>query len=320
MFTAWTGPIPEASTRHNFFLDYLLHPLRRQLARLYIRLLKALGCTIIGITGSFGKTTTKEALKATLPGSTASIANIDPVYNIPATILSTPPWTKYLILEMGIEHLGEMDFYLWLAPVDIAIITGFGLAHTEFLKDLKTIKSEKLKITKNVKHIIDFSSRKPDPNNALEIAKQVSKILKIKPDLSRFTPPPHRLQIINHPSGATLIDDSYNANPTATKFAIDYLVNLAKEKNQTPVFIFAQMNELGSYEKSAHATIGKYVTQKGIKNFLTLGPAAANLGQHFESKEELIKSASNFLNANYCILIKGSRSWHLETIVSARAA
>lgn len=320
MSSVWTGPIPEASTRHNFFLDYLVHPLRRQMARQYIRLLKALGCTVIGITGSFGKTTTKEALKAILPNSTASIANIDPVYNIPASVLSTPPWTKYLILEMGIEHLGEMDFYLWLAPVDVAIVTGFGLAHTEFLKDLKTIKSEKLKITKHAKHVVDFSSRKPDPKNALEIAKQVCKILKIKPDLTHFVPPPHRLQIINHPSGATLIDDSYNANPTATKFAIDYLVNLAKEKNQTPVFIFAQMNELGSYEKSAHASIGKYVTQNGIKNFFTLGPATASLGQHFESKEELVSIARKFLTPNYCILVKGSRSWHLEDVISALMA
>ncbi|KKU78895.1 MAG: UDP-N-acetylmuramoyl-tripeptide-D-alanyl-D-alanine ligase, partial [Candidatus Amesbacteria bacterium GW2011_GWA2_47_70] len=179
----------------------------------------------------------------------------------------------------------EMDFYLWLAPVDIAVITGFGLAHTEFLKDLKTIKSEKLKITKYAKHVVNFSSHKPGPKNALSIARQVAKILEIKPDLSSFTPPPHRLQIINHPSGAIIIDDSYNANPTATKFAVDYLVDLAKKKNQTPVFVFAQMNELGSYEKSAHAAIDKYVAQKGIKNFLTLGPATANLGQHFKSRE-----------------------------------
>ncbi|MEK7154647.1 MAG: Mur ligase family protein [Patescibacteria group bacterium] len=314
MFSAWTGPIPEASTRHNFFLDYFVHPLRRQAARGYLRLLKVTGTTVIGITGSFGKTTTKEALKAVLPKSVATLANIDPVYNIPATILATPLGTKYLILEMGIEHLGEMDFYLWLAPVDIAVITGFGLAHTEFLKDLQTIKSEKLKITKFAKHVIDFSS------NAVEIAKQVARILGIKPDLSHFSPPPHRLQIINHPSGSTIIDDSYNANPTATKFAIDYLVKLSKEKNQTPVFVFAQMNELGSYKESAHAAIGKYVTQKGIKHFLTLGPATSKLGQHFNSQEKLISATRQFLTPNYCLLIKGSRSWHLETLVSALMA
>ncbi|KKU72944.1 MAG: UDP-N-acetylmuramoyl-tripeptide-D-alanyl-D-alanine ligase [Candidatus Amesbacteria bacterium GW2011_GWB1_47_26] len=303
----WTGPIPFQSTRKNPFLDLLIHPIKRHLAKFYLKFLTLNGTIVIGITGSYGKTTTKEALKSILPSSVASAANIDPIYNIPATILSTPPWTKYLILEMGIEHLGEMDFYLWLAPVDIAVITGFGLAHTEFLKDLKTIKSEKLKITKYAKHVVNFSSHKPGPKNALSIARQVAKILEIKPDLSSFTPPPHRLQIINHPSGAIIIDDSYNANPTATKFAVDYLVDLAKKKNQTPVFVFAQMNELGSYEKSAHAAIDKYVAQKGIKNFLTLGPATANLGQHFKSRETLIPAIRKFLTPNYCLLIKLQR-------------
>lgn len=311
MFSAWTGPIPKASTRHNFFLDYLVHPLRRQAARAYLRLLKATGTTVIGITGSFGKTTTKDALKAILPQSVATTANIDPVYNIPTTILSTPLGTKYLVLEMGIEHLGEMDFYLWLAPVDIAVITGFGLAHTQFLKDIKTIKSEKLKITKFAKHVINFSS------NSTEIAKKVAQILGVEPNLTHFSPPPHRLQIINHSSGATIIDDTYNANPTATKFAIDFLVKTAAAKNQTPVFIFAQMNELGSYEKSAHTAIGKYVAQKHIENFLTFGPATANLGTHFETKQDLISATRKFLTPNYCLLIKGSRSWHLEDVVSA---
>ena len=315
MFSAWTGPIPKASTRHNFILDYIVHPVRRQAARAYLRLLKATGTTVIGITGSFGKTTTKTAIASLLSSHTSThttLDNLDSVYNIPLTILTTPLNTKYLILEMGIEHLGEMDFYLWLAPVDIAVITGFGIAHTEFLQNLKTIKSKKLKITKFAKHVIY--------KNGLEAAKQIAKILGIKPDLSHFTPPPHRLQIINHPSGATIIDDSYNANPTATKFAIDYLVNLAKKENQTPVFIFAEMLELGKYKISAHAAIGKYVAQKGIKNFLTFGPATANLGRHFESKEELIPAVRKFLTPKFIILIKGSRSWHLEDVVSALMA
>lgn len=320
LLTLWTGPIPKDSTRHNLFLDYLVHPLKRHLARTYLRLLKRLGCAVIGITGSFGKTTTKQALKAILPNSVATVANIDPVYNIPTTILKTPPWTKYLILEMGIEHLGEMDFYLWLAPVDIAIITGFGLAHTEFLKNLETIKSEKLKITKHARYIINFSSLKPDPKNAFEIAKQVAKILKVRPDFTNFSPPPHRLQTIHHPSGAMIIDDSYNANPTATKFAIDYLVALSQKEKKGPVFVFAQMNELGSYEKSAHTTIRKYVAQNGIKNFLTLGPATQDLGQHFDSKEDLIQASKKFLKSKYIILIKGSRSWKLEDVVSALQA
>ena len=346
MFTAWTGPIPQASTRHNLLLDYLVHPLRRQLARHYLRFLKTAGCTVIGITGSFGKTTTKRLLQSILSQIASTAAtddNTDSVYNIPATILRTSPWTKFLIIEMSIEYLGEMDFYLWLAQPDIAIITSISLTHTEFLKNTETIAKEKSKIGKFAKDVIigpnpdiqvitsgkiykatlPRSGDQFSLNRALAI--KTAEILSIsKKDIARGLTnaklPPHRMNIINHPSGATIIDDVHNANPTATKFAIDYLVNLAKKKNQTPVFIFAQMNQLGPYEKSAHSTIGKYVAQKGIKNFLTLGPATTTLGQHFDSKETLTPTARKFLTPNYCLLIKGSRSWHLETIISALTA
>ena len=59
-----------------------------------------------------------------LKGETVfSFANIDPVYNIPTTILKAKPSTRFLILEMGIEYPGEMDFYLKLVKPATAIIT-----------------------------------------------------------------------------------------------------------------------------------------------------------------------------------------------------
>jgi len=343
MFSAWTGPIPEASTRHNFFLDYLIHPCRRQAARAYLRLLKATGTTVIGITGSFGKTTTKRLLQSILSRkapTTTTADNTDTVYNIPATVLRTPPWTKYLIIEMSIEYLGEMDFYLWLAQPDIAIITGISLTHTEFLKNIETIAQEKSKIGKYATDVIIG----PNPDIQVVTSGKIHKVTlppsgdhfslnralatrtaeifginkkDIAQGLADAQLPLHRMNIINHFSGATIIDDVHNANPTATKFAVDYLVNLAKKENQTPVFVFAEMLELGTYKISAHAAIGKYVAQKGIKNFLTFGPATTNLGRHFESKEELIPAVRKFLTPEFIILIKGSRFWHLEDVVSA---
>src|SRR3989344_3528645 len=91
---------------------WVLHPLKRRIAKYYLILLqKCFGLKVVGITGSAGKTTTKEMLASILKqrGETIySYANIDPVYNIPTTILKCSPSTKYLILEMGVEYHGEM--------------------------------------------------------------------------------------------------------------------------------------------------------------------------------------------------------------------
>lgn len=133
-----------------YFRRWVLHPVRRKIARYYLKFLRnTFGLKVVGITGSAGKTTTKEMLKSILmtDGQTiASIKNIDPIYNIPQTILKCRPKTKYLVLEMGVEYPGEMDFYLWLAQPDVSVITNIFPTHTEFFGDKYGVFKEKMKI------------------------------------------------------------------------------------------------------------------------------------------------------------------------------
>lgn len=134
---------------------WLVHPIKRRVARYYLVYLKKFfGLKVIGITGSAGKTTTKEMLHSILSQKykvVSTIANIDPIYNIPTTILKARPSTQFLILEMGIEFPGEMDFYLWLAKPDVAILTTLNLTHTEFLGSLAGVIEEKTKLIKAIK-------------------------------------------------------------------------------------------------------------------------------------------------------------------------
>ncbi len=133
---------------------WFFHPIKRRLAKWYLFFLrKATNIKVIAITGSSGKTTTKDMLASILQnqGKTKwTEANIDPIYNIPTTILRTPLGTKYLILEMGVEFPGEMDFYLWLAKPDIGIITNIFPTHLEFLGDVGGVFSEKSKLVKSL--------------------------------------------------------------------------------------------------------------------------------------------------------------------------
>src|SRR3989304_10463920 len=120
-------PLQDVFEKHNFISQWLMHPIKRRLARYYLKLIqKYTDITVIGVTGSAGKSTTVQMITSILKhrGKThATPPSIDPVYNIPNTILKCVPGTKYLILEMSVEYPGEMDYYLWLAKPDIGVIT-----------------------------------------------------------------------------------------------------------------------------------------------------------------------------------------------------
>ncbi len=132
---AWNkiSPYKKPAHRLRFFLA-------KTLAGFYPR--KA----FIGITGSVGKTTTKEACIAVLSQKFITIgskANIDPIFNIPQTLLNLRPKVQKIVLEMGIEYKGEMEFYLSLVKPATAIVTRISFTHSEFLGDIEQIANEK---------------------------------------------------------------------------------------------------------------------------------------------------------------------------------
>src|SRR3989304_6539713 len=97
------------------FLKKPFHLLKINLARHYARLFSQ--DMFVGVTGSVGKTTCVQAAAAVLAQKYKTLAtspNLDPVLNIPSTLLKLNPSIKKVILEMGVEYRGEMDFYLSL--------------------------------------------------------------------------------------------------------------------------------------------------------------------------------------------------------------
>lgn len=138
----------------NFYRTWLVHPIKRRIAKHYLVFLRTFfGLKVIGITGSAGKTSTKEMLAAILKleGETIySFANIDPIYNIPTTLLRCKPSTRFLVLEMGVEYRNEMDFYLWLVKPDVGVITNIYPTHTLFFKNVDGVYKEKSKLVKGI--------------------------------------------------------------------------------------------------------------------------------------------------------------------------
>ena len=109
----------------------------------YRRTLKA---KVIGVTGSAGKTTTKELLKSFLStvGKTyATEGNFNNHIGLPMTILNCPADADFLVVEMGTNHPGEIEALCAIAEPDAGLITNVGTAHLEFFRSQDGIAAEK---------------------------------------------------------------------------------------------------------------------------------------------------------------------------------
>lgn len=109
---------------------------------------------VIAITGSNGKTTTKDMVYSILHQAFRTFktqGNLNNHIGMPLTILSMPEDTEVLVLEMGMNHFGELTFLSQLAKPDIAIITNIGESHIEFLGSREGIAKAKLEITNGLR-------------------------------------------------------------------------------------------------------------------------------------------------------------------------
>jgi UDP-N-acetylmuramoyl-tripeptide--D-alanyl-D-alanine ligase len=101
--------------------------------------------TYIGVTGSIGKTTTKEMLKLVLSNSYASHGNLNNHYGLPLS-LSNIDYSDFGIFELGMSSPGEISFLSKILRPDIAIITGIAPAHLEYFTSLDGIAAAKAEI------------------------------------------------------------------------------------------------------------------------------------------------------------------------------
>ncbi len=129
------------------FLKKIFHISRRVVAKNWLNLMPIIQ---IAITGSQGKTNTSYIVKKILPNRRTVLTdtNLDTIYNVPITALKTKPWTKYVIFELGVDHLNEMDIHLQIVKPKIAIITGISTVHTddEHFGSLNNLITEKTKL------------------------------------------------------------------------------------------------------------------------------------------------------------------------------
>ena len=330
-------------------------------------------CYVIGLTGSNGKTTTKELINHVLKINYNTIStngNHNNHIGVPLSLLQIKPSTEFAVIEMGANNFGEIKFLTELVQPDIGYITNFGLAHLEGFKDLNGVIRGKTELynwlLKNNKQILinndDDEQRNfindrtvlfgKDKNshyqfeeiksnnvnlkiNDLIIETQLYgsynfsnvcaaitlglenkiELRKISKSLKNYSSENNRSQIISK-NNSEIIMDAYNANPTSVKGALESLSNLTNSK----LAIIGDMFELGKAENIEHQKIVKFAKGLNIDKIIFIGSRFKKCEikfknfHFFNNKRELYKSDLKLNEKN--ILIKGSRSMRMETILN----
>jgi UDP-N-acetylmuramoyl-tripeptide--D-alanyl-D-alanine ligase len=129
-----------------------------------------------------------------------------------------------------------------------------------------------------------------------------------------------RLQLKRARSGAWVIDDSYNANPSSVRAGIDVLAQLEGPK----WLVLGEMAELGEFARSSHAEIGAYARDHGVGRLCATGEltqlAVESFGagaEWYPDTEALAGALGSALPREASVLVKGSRVNRLERVVAA---
>jgi UDP-N-acetylmuramoyl-tripeptide--D-alanyl-D-alanine ligase len=138
---------------------------------------------------------------------------------------------------------------------------------------------------------------------------------------------PARLQAKLSPTGATILDDCYNASPASTTAALSVLGEMLGGRR---LALLGDMLELGSAEAEGHAQVGEYAAQV-VDGLFTVGRLGALIAasarasgnrfvRHFDTTDEAIAELRDLLEPGDVLLIKASHGMHLENVVAALMA
>ena len=334
-----------SSTRSDNDRHIFVEDLQDFLKKLCKRWLKDFNGKIIGITGSNGKTTTKDLIAHFLQSKfkvEKTLGNYNTSISVPLSIFSFSLKTDIYVLELGANRVGDIDYLSSMVKPHYGIITSISPAHLEGFGSIENIEKEKKSILKHSQKKYNFNELKPHSvdnlqtrNNSkifiknVEIASHISNEvlkdfngsdLKVESLLDSFEMPSGRGDVLSI-NNIKIIDDSYNANPESVKAALDHLNSF---NGQRKLFVFGDMKELGNNEVNLHTEIGQYAEGK-TDIILTVGKLAENaqsnsnnfaLSLHFNDNISLLEKLTELLKDGDIILIKGSRSMQLDQLIN----
>jgi UDP-N-acetylmuramoyl-tripeptide--D-alanyl-D-alanine ligase len=358
-----------------------------------------LGAQVIAVTGSVGKTSTKEALRRVLgaQGPThASAASFNNHWGVPLSLARCPASVHFAIFEIGMNHAGEIEPLVKMVRPQVAVITTVEPVHLEFFAGIEAIADAKAEIfaglepggavvlnrdnsqfarlqrrakklgisrivsfgahTKSDARLIDVSLHSacsavhanvlghdityklgmPGRHMAMnslavlaaaslagaDLALAALSLSQIEPAAGRGVR--RALELAN--GEATLIDESYNANPASMAAALNVLGQAAVGPQGRRIAVLGDMLELGPTSAALHRGLNEAIKANHIDLVYCCGPLMRNLwdalstgkrGGYAESAAGLEAQAVAAVRAGDAIMIKGSLGSKMKTIVNA---
>jgi UDP-N-acetylmuramoyl-tripeptide--D-alanyl-D-alanine ligase len=324
------------------------------LQALAVAWLAELSVQVIGVTGSTGKTSTKDLLAGMLRPHRRTVAtpqNLNTEIGLPMTILSAPRDTEVLVLEMAMRGLGQIAELAALAQPDVGVIVNIGPVHLELLGSITAIAAAKAELIAGLKPggtaIVPSDEPLLDPHHRHDVewvtfgpGGQVSDLGDVRiPFDSRHMHhnalaalaaaraigvEPHgeidvqlsarRGQRVELANGAVVINDCYNASPMSMRVALDELSRAPGRR----VAVLGDMRELGPEAPRYHEEIGAYARERADV-IVTVGPLAALIGGDREvaTAAEAVDVVRGLIQTGDTILVKGSRGVGLEAVAEA---
>jgi UDP-N-acetylmuramoyl-tripeptide--D-alanyl-D-alanine ligase len=355
---------------------------------------KTSGAKVVAITGSAGKTTTKEITAEFLGTKYRVIRNRGNLNNhigLPLSLLELTSRPDVAVVELGMNHAGEIRTLVGIAAPDVRVWTNVGEAHLGFFSSIDAIadaKAELLedstpstvlvingdddritartrsfagkKLTFGVElpadvQAFDVADRGIDGTNA-SVATPIGSFKLTTPLVGRgnlanilaatavgvsfdvplaamaeraaqLKPASHRGDVVRLTDNTVVIDDSYNANPTATQRAIDVLRTSRTAGRR--VAVLGEMLELGDHAIALHETVGRAAAAASLDLLIAVGGAPARAladaavvaglprpnVRYFETSDEAAGSATTWARAGDLVLVKGSRGVQTDKVV-----
>ena len=310
---------------------------------------RALRAKVIGVTGSAGKTTTKEFLKAFLacPGTEGNYNNH---IGLPMTVMNCPDDAEFLVVEMGTNHPGEIKALCDIAEPDVGVISSIGTAHIEFFGTQEGIAEEKGALFASAKDFNVVSSK----CGQIDVLRRLSKarLVEVDPEGCRIPcplPGGHNLSNmalalaaarelgvpqetcaarigdfalpgarwrLTEKWGATFIDDTYNANPDSMVAALDTLA--ATPCDGRRIAVLGDMFELGERSLELHRKVFAHAMSLGIPLVIGVGETSSKCLCHlvYKTVADLKKSFRVDVSAGDLVLLKASHGMKLGELIA----
>ncbi len=309
---------------------------------------RELGLPIIAITGTNGKTTTKELL-ATVLSTKYNLhytqGNLNNQIGVPLTLLQITRAHEMAIVEMGASHPGDIKELVDIAEPNYGLITNVGRAHLEGFGSFEGVQQTKKELYDYLREHQGFIFRNTDNPYLAQMAGDlktvayttgtmpsgtnlvgdynaenvsaaicVGEYFGISPEqaleaIRQYVPTNNRSQSMQTANNH-LIVDAYNANPTSMQAAINAF------KGDT--YILGAMRELGEYSHLEHQNVVNMLAERKAENVFLVGEEYMQTTSPypvFENVDGLHKYLQDNPLKNKNILLKGSRSTQMEKLL-----